>query len=273
MRVGLANTGNSCFVNSAVQIVFHSPDLFHLFQQTWDPTFDINKSYTISPLLRTIRQKYASEMGMGVFEQCDAGMFFCWMLDKIKDNTSIDADWFTHLVIQVGRLSYVCVECGTREVVIDRQFCQSVYVLPDIDKSVPISFYEVMERQIHKIQVTHKCTKCGDTKSILRRKTLSDPKHLFFLVHEQHYRILLNEAVGTTLSHYELKGFIVHLGRTVHSGHYVVYIREEDDWWLFNDSQITPTSVESFLDGTYPQNHSIKLIWFEQSSDNSSDSE
>lgn len=40
---------------------------------------------------------------------------------------------------------------------------------------------------------------------------------------------------------YELYAVIVHLGKSVHSGHYVVYIRKEGKWILFNDSRVFET--------------------------------
>jgi uncharacterized UBP type Zn finger protein len=36
-------------------------------------------------------------------------------------------------------------------------------------------------------------------------------------------------------SKYSLKAVIVHLGKSVHSGHYVSYIKKHNKWILFND--------------------------------------
>jgi uncharacterized UBP type Zn finger protein len=38
---------------------------------------------------------------------------------------------------------------------------------------------------------------------------------------------------------YRLKAVIIHLGKSVHSGHYVAYVRHGDDWVLFNDEKVT----------------------------------
>ena len=38
---------------------------------------------------------------------------------------------------------------------------------------------------------------------------------------------------------YRLKAVIIHLGKSVHSGHYVAYVRHNDDWVLFNDEKVT----------------------------------
>ena len=36
-------------------------------------------------------------------------------------------------------------------------------------------------------------------------------------------------------TNYRLKAVIIHLGKSVHSGHYVAYVRHNEDWVLFND--------------------------------------
>jgi len=40
---------------------------------------------------------------------------------------------------------------------------------------------------------------------------------------------------------YELHAVVVHLGKSVHSGHYVCYIKKEGRWVLFNDSRVCQT--------------------------------
>ena len=34
---------------------------------------------------------------------------------------------------------------------------------------------------------------------------------------------------------YQLKAVVIHLGKSVHSGHYVAYVRKQIGWVLFND--------------------------------------
>lgn len=35
---------------------------------------------------------------------------------------------------------------------------------------------------------------------------------------------------------------VIHLGKSVHSGHYVAYVRTEQGWVLFNDEKVTAAS-------------------------------
>lgn len=47
------------------------------------------------------------------------------------------------------------------------------------------------------------------------------------------------EVVGDVHEKYNLKCVIVHLGKSVHQGHYVVYIKKNNEWVLYNDSYVT----------------------------------
>ncbi len=40
-------------------------------------------------------------------------------------------------------------------------------------------------------------------------------------------------------SKFALKAVIVHLGKSVHSGHYVSYVKKDGVWALFNDEKVT----------------------------------
>jgi ubiquitin carboxyl-terminal hydrolase 5/13 len=40
---------------------------------------------------------------------------------------------------------------------------------------------------------------------------------------------------------YELHAVIVHLGKSVHSGHYIAYVKKQGKWILYNDSKVYET--------------------------------
>lgn len=46
---------------------------------------------------------------------------------------------------------------------------------------------------------------------------------------------------ATVYDRYELYAVVVHLGRSVHSGHYVCYIKKSGRWVLFNDHKVSET--------------------------------
>ena len=54
---------------------------------------------------------------------------------------------------------------------------------------------------------------------------------------------------------YELVGFVQHLGRTAHSGHYVAYTKQDGEWILFNDEKAVKVA------GRPPFEHAYLLMW------------
>lgn len=52
---------------------------------------------------------------------------------------------------------------------------------------------------------------------------------------------LPSAAQGEKASHtvYQLRGVVIHLGKSVHSGHYVAYVKHGEEWILFNDEKVT----------------------------------
>jgi len=57
--------------------------------------------------------------------------------------------------------------------------------------------------------------------------------------------------VDMTPAKYQLIGFIVHIGSSVHCGHYVAFVRREDKWVQFNDRRVseslTPPKERAYM--------------------------
>ena len=47
------------------------------------------------------------------------------------------------------------------------------------------------------------------------------------------------EEGGALNEKYKLKCVVIHLGKSVHHGHYVVYIKKNNEWVLYNDEKVT----------------------------------
>ena len=50
---------------------------------------------------------------------------------------------------------------------------------------------------------------------------------------------------------YSLCGVLTHIGRNMHSGHYISEVRQDQQWWKCNDSVITKTSFQNLSRGAY----------------------
>ena len=53
---------------------------------------------------------------------------------------------------------------------------------------------------------------------------------------------MANPALKNKSPNYNLIGAIVHLGKTLKSGHYIAYIKSDNQWYRCNDEVIEPTT-------------------------------
>jgi len=71
----------------------------------------------------------------------------------------------------------------------------------------------------------------------------------------KHLRFPLNLEIGDYMSlankatppSYELVGVLVHQGRSCESGHYIAYVKSQNEWYKANDSQISKADVNTVL--------------------------
>lgn len=59
---------------------------------------------------------------------------------------------------------------------------------------------------------------------------------------------MLGEATKPQTASYELKAVICHKGNSPHTGHYVVFIKHEGGWVLFNDEKVVKCQQTSLKD-------------------------
>ena len=64
------------------------------------------------------------------------------------------------------------------------------------------------------------------------------------------FLVQIEEDDAKTSTKYELIGAVVHLGKSIHVGHYVSYAKKDGQWIYFNDSKVAVTE-EPDLGGAY----------------------
>ena len=80
--------------------------------------------------------------------------------------------------------------------------------------------------------------------NIKRWRQLSNSKYSkmdYNLVFPDELQIQPQQLAGVGL--YRLKGFIVHYGKLINSGHYVTYIKTTDTWYLVNDHHVSAVAT------------------------------
>ncbi len=60
-----------------------------------------------------------------------------------------------------------------------------------------------------------------------------------------------NIKIAQHTKEFELVGFIVHIGTTPNSGHYVVYVKYDDIWYLYNDTIISKIDTKPIWNDVY----------------------
>lgn len=255
-KIRLPNIGNSCYVNSALQICLHSKRL-------WKECCEIiGESYLINFLMAvtTVRQKYAEANKIHIWEQCDSVSILRYLFDKIND---LYPKGFNPLYGLCLHSQYKCGDC--KVITHQRQF-ESIYCLfPNRDSK---SIQEMLHEEFKKTEIEHKCEKCESKKCTRSVSLDSIPEYIFISL--QHIGddtdFKINSSIEINSIDYSLKGCIEHLGMSEHGGHYVSYFKNSsDEWSLFDDDKIVPIQNEQMEERlTQNRRHycQITLVWY-----------
>ena len=257
----LPNLGNSCYINSVMQIFLNSTTLFNTLKCTFD-----NFS------LEMIRDLYCKTNNISTFEQCDALLFLSFILDKIEvrlKDKSIDC---SNLWRQKWCSRYKCKNCKK---CVDVTQIENFWFIYPVDNSTE-NLLEMDQCILNNVRttVTKNCENCSPKQSVdfSRTQQLSNaPTNLFInLQYFQAAKINIYTSLSLSIGNnyeadYDLKGVIVHSG-TETFGHYKVYICIDDEWWLFNDTIVTKVyqDIENILRNKYI---TTPLLWYERNFD------
>ena len=266
-RIGLPNLTNSCYVNVIVQIFLHSDILWPVFRTLFGQH---------EHMLKSIRQQYCKANNIGETDQCDAVLFCSWIMDKIVEENPEFKMLFSHSL----QVRYVC----SNDHVTDLIQTQNIYIVYPDDNSTGLTDEYDLEydqdmtqciAQQSKDTVEKLCVQCN-------RVCLHDylfgiydlTFNLFFNLQQfEDKSVYIYETITLFLPaknqamEYTLKGFVVHKG-TNRAGHYVIYIRENDNTWsLYNDRKITLVEDIDIVLKIKKQGETIPLLWYVADSD------
>ena len=262
-KVPLNNVGNSCYINSALQIFLHSPPLYE----------KLVECFGTQNLLLNLRKGYCKSTKIQTYDQCDSVMFMNWALNSmIESGVSNDA-WK-----QTWGGYYKCTECNVKTPIISHNDNMWVIYPPSLlplksikdeeDREYEYDMGPCLLKQLIEI-VDKKCEQCG--RSTKTRKSMSletFPNNLFLnLQHFNKSRMLVYEDISIVsldkTQPYVLKGFMIHKG-TLNNGHYVIYIKDRDGWHLYDDSTIIKVFDIYAILGNKESYQSSPLLWYEK---------
>ncbi len=251
---GIINIGNSCYLNSAIQMLFNSNDFRQLCIDTnlekiindYDDTNTLDPS-EIKHIVAKNNKMFANN------HQHDSHEFIVYLLDVL------DKYKHSQLYNLFGiktRINIKCklLNCLHQNEHTDVELFLQLPLTNDLTESYRL--YKAPEKLIEKNNNGYKCDKCKKI-SIARRKTITSfwPKNLIIVLKRFNYTSNQwiskdNRKINIPLiwrHGYKLKGGIIHIG-AYGGGHYVYFGEENNIWYLCNDSNISIiNNIDDFI--------------------------
>ncbi len=245
---GIINIGNSCYLNSAIQMLFNNPDFRKICQETQFKKIinDYDESSVFNPteikrIVSNNNKMFANN------HQHDSYEFMIFLLDIIdKSSNKANKDLYCLFGIKT-RINIKCkvLHCLHESEHTDTELFLNLPLTNDLSESYRL--YKSTDTLSDKTNNGYKCDKCKKI-SLARKKTITSfwPNNLIIVLKRFNYTATQwiskdNRKVNipTVWRHnYKLKGGIIHIG-VYGGGHYIYFGEENGIWYLCNDSHVS----------------------------------
>jgi len=275
---GLRNFGNTCYFNSAIQLLMKLPifegnvdcqdNIIILMKKLYDSYRSLEKS--ADEELHNLYVAVCKEKGYQLGTQQDSCEFMQFMLSKIADfmPNKHEITIVMNQLLKCEGYGSIDGKCNNPyKICVDQK--ESILISNAINdaehQNVEIDFKTFLQHalQLSSCELKDYICNCVEPNHVVQTVLTDLPKYLFinvgrgFAFSQKKMNILtiannftlstpidLKELcdTGNTLyaTHtYKLCGIIVHYGFSLNSGHYISYVKNNDDWFICNDGLIT----------------------------------
>ncbi|KAH6915109.1 Usp36 protein [Coprinopsis sp. MPI-PUGE-AT-0042] len=276
---GLYNLGNTCFLNSALQCLLHTPPLLQVIaahksdsckgfcmacslRETAAQSFKSRSSFSPSAIAGRL-QAIAKHMRKG--RQEDTHEFLRYAIDALQksclaghppkiDHKLAETTWVHQIFGGRLRSRVTCRDCGYNSDTFDRILDLSLDIFKvdsvkdALKKFVAIDYLKGADK--------YKCEKCKKPVTAEKRFTIHEAPPVL-TVHLKRFSPL-GRKIGHHVSYdeqlslqpymsegsfgptYNLYGVICHAGGGPNSGHYYAFVKSRDGkWWEMNDESVS----------------------------------
>ncbi len=248
---GIYNIGNSCYLNSAIQLLFSSSDFRNICNNTLiDKQIKLYDSLSmfnpkeIKNIVASLNKTFAG------FSQEDSFEFIIYLLDYID---KIDKNIHTMLYDKFGLNIKINIKCKMLNCLKESEHIETdLFLQLPMTDDITESYRLYKQMHVFKDDSMYNCDNCKK-KTIARKKTILTkwPDNLIIVLKRfDHNMRKDNRKVNIPLEwrhNYKLKGGIIHMG-SFGGGHYIYYGHENNNWYIANDSNISPIhDIDGFI--------------------------
>ena len=265
---GFNNLGNTCYLNSGLQMLVQNQDLCNLIVTLSDKSTNLKelanfvkeyhdgKSGTLSPnfVKSLVSQRNSIFMG---FQQQDSSEFIIFFLDFLNNEVNKAIGQNDNIIDKIFQIeTTTSTKCKVLSCLnISTNIEKSTILMLDVNgESESLDDCYRLTKQKVKLEGSEKyfCEKCQKKRIASQRKEITSwPKNLVvwlrrFQQNGNRFSKYSQEImVPVVWRHdYELVGVVYHSG-SLHGGHYVYAGLVEGKWYLFDDSSVTELNHNS----------------------------
>ncbi len=264
---GIYNIGNSCYLNSALQMLFNSDDFKFILKDkvfintpfaniinNYNNSSNINSVYNPTEIKSIVAKNNKMFNNTNQQDSYEFMIYLFDIIDKMLNNNSYSKSGNNNILydkfgIQTTfNIKCKMSNCNYESNTISTELFLQLPMTDDLSDSY--RKYKSMEKLEN--DNAYSCSNCK-IKTTARRNTITSkwPNSLIIVLKRfDHNMRKDNRRVNIPLlwrHGYKLKGGIIHMGQ-YGGGHYIYYGEENNNWYIANDTNISSISnIEDFM--------------------------